>query len=84
MKSYCDFCMMFTSLNPQLEDVKWGEDMSYSQESIDFLQDNLDLIINLVCYSYFIFKAELDRRKGIDENDTFYETIVRADEDSLH
>jgi len=83
LKSYVDFCAEFTRLNPQL-DRPYHEEMSYSQESITFLEDNLDILINLVCYSYFIFNAELDRRKGIDSDNTFYETIVRAKEDSLH
>ena len=69
LKRYVDFSKEFCKLNPQL-DNPYDEDMTYSAESLTFLTDNL--------------QAELDRRNSSGAEDTFFETIVRAKEESIH
>ena len=83
LKRYVDFSKEFCKLNPQL-DNPYDEDMTYSAESLTFLTDNLQEVIDLITYSYFIFNAELERRNSSGVEDTFFETIVRAKEESIH
>ena len=83
LKRYVDFSKEFCKLNPQL-DNPYDEDMTYSSESLTFLTDNLQEVIDLITYSYFIFNAELDRRNSSGAEDTFFDAIVREKEESIH
>jgi len=84
LKRYVDFSKEFCKLNPQV-DEPYDEEMSYSRESITFLTDNIQEVIDLITYSYFIFNAELDRRHRRNSiDDDFYETLEIAQDESMH
>ena len=84
LKRYVDFSKEFCKLNPQV-DEPYDEEMSYSRESITFLTDNIQEVIDLITYSYFIFNAELNRRHRRNSiDDDFYETLEIAQDESMH